>query len=389
VDTAPEAPDTALSAGNAPVGAPEAAARRAAERAFEAWLVQLEKAPHRFDFYQVLRRLDAHHLDRPRLGEAPRPQDEPLRVSQPPEMDFAPAPLHALRRKAGGVPRLQQRMFGLLGPNGPLPLHLTEFTRERALHHGDHAMQRFLDLFTHRLALLFYRAWAQAQPALSLDRPGDTHFIDRLGGLIGLGLPTLQARDALPDHHKLHFVGRLAGQVRDADGLLAWCRQEFDVPVDVTPWCGHWMPLDKIERTRLGRRAGSQLGRTAVLGESVWDVQHKFRITLGPLRLAQYRRFLPGGRDLPRLQALVRHWVGLEFAWDVRLVLAREDVPRLSLGRAGQPLGHSSWLGRYTRDDDAGDLCIDVERVRARTAGRRDLPERADFSTWPEAAAAT
>jgi type VI secretion system protein VasG len=127
------------------------------------------------------------------------------------------------------------------------------------------------------------------------------------------------------------------------------------------------MPLDAIERTRLGRGrqpAGPhRRARRVGLGRAA-QVPHHPR----PASAAQYRRFLPGGRDLPRLQALVRHWVGLEFAWDLRLVLARADVPRLSLGRAGQPLGHSSWLGRYTRDDDAGDLCIDVERVRARTA---------------------
>ena len=30
-----------------------------------------------------------------------------------------------------------------------------------------------------------------------------------------------------------------------ADGLLAWCRCEFDVPVAIEQWSGHWMPLAK------------------------------------------------------------------------------------------------------------------------------------------------
>jgi type VI secretion system protein ImpH len=343
----------------------------------EAWLVEVTQSPHRFDFYQVMRRFASAHPHLPLLGEALRPVDEPLRVAQPAELDFAPAEIHGLERRAGSPPRLMQRAFGLLGPNGVLPLHLTEYARERALHHGDATFQRFLDMLTHRYALLFYRAWAEAQPAVSLDRPGNKSYFNRLGALVGVGLASLQDRDALPDVSKLYFAGRLSRQTRDAEGLLAWCRIEFDVPVAIEQWCGHWMPLARAERSRLGRRDGALLGRSTVLGSSVWDVQHKFRITMGPLRLDRYRRLLPGGADLARLQALVRHWVGLEFEWDLRLVLARDDVPRCQLGAGGSALGHTAWLGHYRRPRDADDLCIDVERSLARRARRKASAARA------------
>jgi type VI secretion system protein ImpH len=325
---------------------------------YEAWLDALARAPWRFDFYQALRRIASAHPQLPLPGEALRPVDEPVRLAQPAELDFAPATLHGLQRPAGMPPRLLQRAFGLLGPNGALPLHLTEYVRERAQHHGDATPQRFLDMLTHRFALLFYRAWAEAQPVVSLDRTANKACFNRIGALVGIGLPTLQDRDALPDASKLYFAGRLARQTRDAEGLLAWCRLEFDVPVRIEPWCGHWMPLARSERSRLGRRGGALLGRSAVLGRSVWDVQHKFRITMGPLRLDQYRRFLPGGADLARLRALVRHWVGLELAWDLKLVLARDQVPRCVLGGARSGLGHTSWLGHYRRPRDADDLRI-------------------------------
>lgn len=362
----------------------------ARDHAYRAWLATLTKEPYRVDFYQALRRIEAAHPQLPRLGEALRPIDEPLRLGQPAELDFAPASLHSVVHGSQGVPRLMQRIFGLLGSNGALPLHLTEFTRERAMHHGDPVLQRFLDTLTHRFTLLFYRAWAEAQPVLSLDRPGDKRFVNRLGALVGIGLPTLQDRDALPDISKLHFSGRLSRQVRDADGLLAWCRSEFNVPLRVEQWCGHWMPLARAERSRLGQRSGATLGRSAVLGASVWDVQHKFRITLGPLSLAQYRRFLPGGADLLRLRSLVRHWVGLEFAWDVRLILRRQEVPRWQLGKASpQGLGHSSWAGRYRQDNDPADVCLDPERSRPAQAVHGALPESVDFSPWPTHAAPT
>lgn len=338
------------------------------------WLQRLSEQPYRFDFYQTLRRIESAHPHLPRLGEAQRPSDEPVRVSQPAELSFAPAPVHGLTLRAEGPPRLNQRIFGLLGPNGPLPLHMTELARERLHHNSDPGLQRFIDLLNHRFTLLFYRAWAQAQPSLSQDRPNDQQFTRRLGALSGIGNESLMQRDAAGDAPKLHFTGRLSRQIRDADGLLNWVRSEFDAPARIEQWCGHWMPLARDERTRIkstGRPGiGQQLGQGAVLGSTVWDVQSKFRIVIGPVREARYHAFLPGGADLARLQAMVRQWVGLEFEWDVKLILARQDVPRMRLGRAGE-LGRSCWLGKFKKPGDADDLHIDVERTLKKTSRQR------------------
>ncbi|QHJ00980.1 type VI secretion system baseplate subunit TssG [Xylophilus rhododendri] len=361
-----------MSATLPPTSAPLPPAAQADPR-LQAFLDRIAAEPGRFDFYQALRRFEALHPELPRLGEAVRPTEEPLRIGQPADLGFAPSPIKALELR-GEHPRLLQRIFGFVGPNGPLPIHLTELTRERALHHGDQTLQRFLDFLTHRFALLFYRAWAQAQPALGLDRGDDSGFGPRLGGLFGIGIEGLSQRDTVGDAAKLHFTGRLARHVRDADGLLNWCRSEFDVPVDIQQWRGHWMTLGRDERTRLRLRhngdIAQSLGRGAVLGGSVWDVQHKFRIVIGPLRESRYHAFLPGGSDLARLQAMVRQWVGLEFEWDLQIILARADVPRLSLGRSGE-LGRSTWLGHFRRERDADDLVIDVERTLTEARRRR------------------
>ena len=93
-----------------------------------ALLRRLEAQPHRFDLFAALRRLEALHPDKPRLGEAARPADEPIRFAQEASLAFPPAALAAF---VGGVaaPRLVQRVFGFMGPNGPLPTHLTEIGR--------------------------------------------------------------------------------------------------------------------------------------------------------------------------------------------------------------------------------------------------------------------
>lgn len=91
------------------------------------FFAELAHAPYRYDFYQTLRRLECLYDSKPRWGHAMRPLDEPVRLGQDPDLSFAPAPLSSFEVRDGRVPRLQVRLFGLFGPNGPLPMHLTEY----------------------------------------------------------------------------------------------------------------------------------------------------------------------------------------------------------------------------------------------------------------------
>ena len=322
----------------------------------------LTDEPYRHDFYQTLRRLECLDRAKPRWGRALRPIDEPVRLGQDPDLAFAPAPLAAFERgRDGAPPRLHVRLFGMLGPNGPLPIHVTECARERLRHAGDRALSRFLDLFHHRFIAFFYGAWAQAQPHVGRDRPGEDPFACYVGALIGVTPQAFRERDTVPDVAKLFHAAALARPVRNAEGLRSILASFFRVPVDVEEFVSHWMPLGVRERTYLARE-GAQLGAGAVAGGRVFDRQHKFRVRLGPLTLAQYESFLPEGALQRQLVDWVRQYLSMELDWDVRLVLDRREVPRLMLG--GSPrLGWTSWLGRWPADDDAADLCVRAEAV--------------------------
>lgn len=319
----------------------------------DAWtdtLAVMAERPWDHDFFAALRRIDAHQPDRPRLGTARRPVDEPVRLGQAPEMSFAPAALHAVRApRDGRPPRLEVRFFGLFGPNGPLPLHLTEYARNRALHHDDPTFVRFADLFHHRLLLLFYRAWAQAQPVVGYDRPRDDSFADIVGSLIGIGTPVLRHRDPMPDEVKLHFAGLLTRQVRNADGLANLVGGYLGRPVRVEQFAGRWMALQPDERSRLGRGGGARLGQGAVTGGMVWDRQHGFRLHIGPLDRRAFEALLPDGTALPAVMALVRQYVGHEFEWDLVLGHIAEQVEPSRLGRHAR-LGWTSWVSRPQPD---------------------------------------
>jgi type VI secretion system protein ImpH len=320
----------------------------------------LESEPYRFDFYALLRLWECAHKDKPRLGASLRPADDPIRLAQDPSLAFAPAALHSFRAgKDMQPPRVGVEFFGLFGPQGPLPLHLTEYARERMRNVNDPTFVRFLDIFHHRLLSLFYRAWAAAQPTASLDRPDSDRFAVYVASLFGLGMPSLRRRDAIPDLAKLHYAGLLAPQVRGAAALRAILSDFFKLPVRVSEFVGHWMRLPRESRTQLGRsRENASLGRSAIVGARIWDRQHKFRIVIGPVALKDYRRLLPGGDSLRRLAVWVRNYAGDELAWDLQLALEQREVPRLALGKQGQ-LGWTTWIFARPFGRDAADLILD------------------------------
>ena len=333
-----------------------------------AFLERLADAPYEYDFYQTLRRLECFYGDQPRWAEAHRPIDEPVRLGQDPDLAFAPAPLASFGREPGDAkPRLQVRLFGLLGPNGPLPIHLTEYARERLRNAGDRTLCRFFDLFHHRFVAMFYRAWAQAQPHVNRDRPDADRFGGYVASLLGLRPAAFRHRDTVPDVARLFHVGVLIRHVRNAEGLRAILEHFFRVPVRIEQFVAHWMALAPGERTYLARE-GATLGHGAVLGARVWDAQHKFRVQIGPLTLQQYESFLPGGVRLRKLVDWIAFYLSYELDWDVRLILKHDQVPPLTLDRTRR-LGWNTWLGTRRTSRNAGDLCLHPETVMATAGG--------------------
>lgn len=323
------------------------------------FLRELEASPYRYDFFAVMRRLESMHPNKPRFGQGARPVDEPVRLGQEPSMAFAPSAVASF--KAGGKNRphkLSGFFLGLFGPNGPLPLHLTEYARDRERNEDDPTFRAFADIFHHRLLMLFYRAWANAQPTASLDRETTRRIDTYVGSVFGIGAPEFRDRDSVPDDARLHMAGRFALQTKPAEGLLAVLQEFFGLAFRIIEYVGEWLHLSRKDWMRLGAPGSSgTLGSDAVIGASVWNCQHKFRIVCGPLQLDDFTRLLPGQESLRRLRDTVRSYIGFSVDWDLNLVLARADVPQLRLGQSGV-LGWTSWLGERQTTDDADDVII-------------------------------
>lgn len=326
----------------------------------------LEGQAARMDFFQVLRLIENAHPQLPRIGCSLRPRDDAVRFGQDPALIFHPTALgQYVRAGADARARLAVNFFGLLGANGPMPTHITEYVRDRLRHGGDATLLAFLDVFHHRMLSLFYRARASTEPAISLDRADGDRFSVFVGSMFGIGAPALRERDEIGDFAKLHFAGLLANKARPAAGLASILREYFKLPLQIEQFVGHWMPLPADIQSRIGRAEdGNRLGTSLLLGRKVWDCQNKFRIVIGPLAYDDYRRFLPGGDSLKRLLAWVKTYVGLALDWDVRLILKKEEMPPLRLGGPLR-MGWSTWLTSATPRRDPDQLLINHRLLEA------------------------
>lgn len=200
-----------------------------------ALILRLTEKPYAFDFFQAVRRLDCARSGGEPVGVSTRLKMDPVRFAQKVSLAFAPSTIAGVDKPVeGSAPRFAVNFFGLLGPNGPMPLHLTEYIHEREHNFHDRTLARFLDIFHHRMISLFYRAWAVNQPTASFDRAMHDPLSDRVGSYVGsmagLGSPALRGRDRVSDLAKLHYVGRLACQAKNAEGLEAVIADYFKVP---------------------------------------------------------------------------------------------------------------------------------------------------------------
>jgi type VI secretion system protein ImpH len=256
--------------------------------------------------------------------------------------------------------------FGLSGALGVLPTRYSELILER-LHARDATLRDFLDIFNHRLISLLYRAWEKYRFPIAYERSGEDPVSGYLLALIGLGMPALRGRQVISDQALIGYEGLLAQFPRSATAFRQILTDYFGVLAEVEPFAGCWRPLDSGSQTMLegGFSRSEQLGAGVVMGDEVWDQQSLVRLRLGPMPLATYNSFLPGGDAHEPLRAWARFFCGEDVDVEVQLVLQREEAPRCSLdspenpepgfsvnGAASQAprLGWVSWL--FTRPLD-------------------------------------
>lgn len=297
--------------------------------------------PWRFDFFNVMRRLERENVGKPRIGDSATRSQDYVSLSQNPFLEFPASNLEAVTRDQAGHTRIAARFLGMFGPQGALPLSTTDEAYHWLLERDD-AFVRFTDIFQHRFLQLFFRAWADARPVAQNDRPRDDRFRLYVGAVLGVGTTPYRGRDSLSDFSKMEFAGLLAPRVKSASRLRSFLSGLLGVRVEIEEFVGAWLTLEPSERTRIGA-AQSRLGEDAMLGASMFSVEDRFRIRAYARDLDHYEEFLPGSPLAETIADAIFLYVGEEYDWDLELAIPAGKVKAARLG-GGAKLGWTSWM---------------------------------------------
>lgn len=361
---------------------------------------QLLQAGYRFEFFQAVRVLQQYFAivpdspetqassREPLIGTDTDPDAEPVRFHVAHAAGFPPASIRSVQaRHRGGEDSAEEaeaplkrpldmvvNFIGLTGPNGVLPQHFTTLMIERQ-RANDPCLSAFQDLFNHRITSMFYRAWEKYRFPIRYERQrragqsvaGDP-FTCVLLGLVGLAEPSLQNRQSFDDEAWLYYSGHLSHRVRNATSLEDMLCEFFGAPTRVVQFVGQWLEIgpeacSAVPTAERPEGRNAELGRRFTIGERVWDIASRLRISIGPLRLREYLRLLPCGDGFRPLGHLVRTYVGPPFDLDVQLILRADEIPRTLLESGGLPpqLGWTTFLLSEPAREDYRDAIFSLQ----------------------------
>lgn len=314
------------------------------------------------DFFHLLQQLETATM---RFGRAGPASAEPARLGQVARQSFAVSDVaEMLPGRDGHKPQVAVNVIGLIGPEGPMPLHLTRwiiarqssrwFSGDDSGATADTSFLDFINMLQHRMLALYWRAWADARADIQIAHGTGGRVTAMMQAMAGIGLPGTRGGDDRLDNAKLRHATSLAQDIRGPERLTAFLQSVLGVPVTLTEFVGVWIDIPDRLQTRVGTRH-TRLGAGAVVGARRFDRQSRAEIRLGPLSRAEFDRFA----DDPQTRARLRHALvfaqGHDVEFDLRLVLAADEVPAARLGTCR--IGRTTWVdpapGRH-----ADELCF-------------------------------
>jgi type VI secretion system protein ImpH len=319
----------------------------------------LFSAPYRFDFFKAVHLLEGFANGK-RVGGGHSPADDPVRFKVDPGFSFPASDIAALRN--GKTAEMRVTFMGLIGPEGVLPdwynAHARQLREKR-----DDSFTDFLDIFHHRLISLFYAAWKKYRLPETYRPDDDDPVSSGLAALVGLsgdGSDPAFLRHAR--NRLIYFSGLISRIIPAASAIEILVRNATGVEAKVTQFVERMIPIHEADRTRLGRK-NSALKRDALCGARVRDMSSFFRVDLGPMGWEQYLFFQPKSANLALIRKLVTFIAGVEYEFEIHLIIKGEEIPGLGLGgRHGPPLLGRTVLLRSPQRPHTRDVVIRAGR---------------------------
>lgn len=343
---------------------------------------RLQSQFYRFEFFQALRLLERILA---RQGLSARELADRISFANSTSLGFPASEIEGLvlRDEQGnllgagtdwsavriGSVQITPAFFSLLGAHGALPSGYTEHLLRREQASRERAASAFLDLFANRAASHFYRAWRKYRLALCDERQGLREYLQALIWLSGSGrsideAPQPYAGDLVFDETLGGYAAAARQRPRSAAYLQRVLTEHFGCPIRIEQFVGKWYGVPPGQCTALGA-ANAVLGRSALVGQRVWQRDLRVRLWIGPLGRQAFDAFYPGRDRAKALARLLTMLAGVTCEYEVRLVLDRRAIGPVRLGSAeGGRLGWNCFLSTRAAEADRSDAVYELETLR-------------------------
>lgn len=249
-------------------------------------------------------------------------------------------------------PTLITNFFGLFGPNGPMPLAMSEYFYKRVHNANDKAGSAFLNIINHKFLGLFYRAYFCQQQALGADRSSYDFTSKILLSMLGCDFQMLSRN--IDAQLSLSLARFLSQNIRSASMLETALQEFFALPIHVREYQTERYQIPPMYRAQILRESTIRryqcperalfLGQNVQIGEHYLSRTKKFTIEVAQVTFAQCEPLLPGRWGFYLLGRIVSLFLQRPLDFDLVFKMTSVSIPAACLNSPKTVLGVCAYL---------------------------------------------
>lgn len=309
----------------------------------------------RYNFYALVEAIYKRTGTYEHISLQTEPHEEAVRFEADASIAFPLSDVMTLELNKSQQFIMTVAFMGLNGSQSPLPgYYLDNLAWEAA--QGERKLTDFLDMFSHRWTQFIYHIWRKYRYYVCFRNGGTDQFSQRMYSLVGLGSQSIRSRMAINHSKMLAYAGALANPGRSPEVICSLVSHCFDLDeVALHGWQLRKMVIEPEQQNRLGGKnllgckiiQKSVLGQNFSIGSRVPDRGGKFLLCIDNLSRERFLSFLPNGDNFLPLTLFVAFILRDQFAWDLRLGIAPNQVGGMTLGNEQNSLlGWTSFVGQ-------------------------------------------
>ena len=282
------------------------------------------------------------------LGTTDSPLSDPIRFRSRHRLGFPGKEIDAVEYDYDDVSKpasVRTTFLGLYGVDARMPSYfIDEIAQNRD---GAEPLSAFLDMFHHRIATQFYRAWRKYRFPAGFKKGGTDDVSRCFVSLVGLGIGHPAIEQTVGTRKLLSMLGLASQRTRTAEGLAGVLQHAVpDATIMVTEFHPVWIHLDEFEPT--------SLGENCVLGRGFYDRGNCVRVVITPTTCESVLGLTPGRQVHSEIMALLRFYLGYEANAHLEMHVSPELMPRADIASDQVRLGYTSQLEQVERPYKTG-----------------------------------